>query len=287
MSHTNPSLPGSPPGLEQGIASLPSGSQLEWCWIRHATPSHPVPVVMLHEGLGCISLWRDFPKKLAQELGRDVLVYSRRGYGRSSAWPGPWSSAFMHAEAHSELPELLKALEIRHYLLFGHSDGGSIALLHAARYPASALGVVCLAPHLFVEPICVHAIGETRSQYEAPASPLAAGLAKHHDHSQALFEAWSGIWLEPQFRAWTIEAELGAVSCPVLAIQGREDQYGTLAQIERLQARLPKGQCSLLVLDQCRHSPQLDQPEAVLATVDQWLGSPERLVDHLPDHLPE
>lgn len=233
---------------------------------------------MLHEGLGCISLWRDFPKKLALTLGRDVLVYSRRGYGRSSAWPGPWSSAFMHAEAYSELPELLKALGLESYLLFGHSDGGSIALLHAARFPASTLGVVCLAPHLFVEPICVQAIGQTHSQYQAPASALASGLAKHHDHAQALFAAWSGIWLAPQFSLWNIEAQAGAVRCPVLAIQGREDQYGTLAQIERLQAALPEGQCQLKVLDQCRHSPQLDQPEAVLAAVDQWLGSTGHLL---------
>jgi pimeloyl-ACP methyl ester carboxylesterase len=267
--------------MEQGVASLPSGSLLEWQWIRHASPRHPVPVVMLHEGLGCVSLWRDFPKRLAQHLGRDVLMYSRRGYGRSSAWPGPWSSAFMHAEAYSELPELLKALGIHHYLLFGHSDGGSIALLHAARYTAGALGVVCLAPHLFVEPICVQAISQTDHQYHAPASALASGLAKHHDHSQALFTAWSGIWLAPQFTLWNIEEQARAVHCPVLAIQGREDQYGTLAQIERLQAALPVNQCQLVVLDRCRHSPHLDQPEAVLAAVDQWLGRADHAAGHL------
>jgi pimeloyl-ACP methyl ester carboxylesterase len=250
--------------------------ELDWCgrrvsieheWIGTDRAGRPL-LVFLHEGLGSRSMWRDFPQRLCDAGGFRGLVYSRPGYGRSTprAHDERWGVDFMHRQAHELLPALLQALHIAEApWLLGHSDGGSIALLHAARHPEAVAGLVVMAPHLFVEDISVASIQRTREIFDS--TDLRQRLARHHDDVDSAFWGWNHIWLDPAFRAWNIEAEVAHIRCPLLAIQGVDDEYGTLEQIHRIQRRLPGTQ--LLELAQCAHSPHRDQPERVIdATVD-------------------
>jgi len=242
--------------------------ELDWCgrrvrieheWIGTDRAGRPL-LVFLHEGLGSRSMWRDFPQRLCDAGGFRGLVYSRPGYGRSTprAHDERWGVDFMHRQAHELLPALLQALYIAEApWLLGHSDGGSIALLHAARHPEAVAGLVVMAPHLFVEDISVASIQRTREIFDS--TDLRQRLARHHDDVDSAFWGWNHIWLDPAFRAWNIEAEVAHIRCPLLAIQGVDDEYGTLEQIHRIQRRLPGTQ--LLELAQCAHSPHRDQPE--------------------------
>lgn len=228
-------------------------------------------VVFLHEGLGSVAMWKDFPDRLCQTLGVRGLVYSRPGYGRSTPRPAEerWDVDFMHRQAHEVLPAFLAALGIDTPVwLFGHSDGGSIALLFAARHPQAVAGLVLLAPHLFVEDMTVHNIELARQAYEH--ADLRARLARYHDDVDSAFRGWNDIWLAPAFRAWNIEAELDGIRCPALAIQGLDDEYGTLAQIEGIAARVPGTQ--LLPVPGCGHSPHRDQPEQVIEATGRMLA---------------
>ena len=224
-------------------------------------------LVFLHEGLGSVAMWRDFPQKAAQAAGCTAVVYSRYGYGRSDVLGEPRGVDYMHAEALEVLPELLARLEVPDPVLVGHSDGGSIALIHAAAHP-EVRGLVLMAPHVFVEDLSVKSIAEAKTAFER--TDLPQKLARYHADAAKTFWGWNDIWLHPDFRAWNIEEYLPRVRCPVLAIQGFDDEYGTMAQLEAI-ARQIGGPIELLRLSDCRHSPHRDQPQAVLEAMARFV----------------
>jgi pimeloyl-ACP methyl ester carboxylesterase len=246
------------------------GHRLEYAWYGDAQNNAP-PIVMLHEGLGSLSLWRDFPQQLAAATGRRTLAYSRFGYGASDPLDGPRRVDYMHVEALETLPQLLDALSIERPVLFGHSDGGSIALIHAARSGRPVSALIALAPHVFVEPYGLASIAEARRAYLDSDGDLRTKLARRHADVDSAFWGWNDIWLAPDFAAWNIESVLPEIACPVLAIQGRDDEYGTMAQIDRIERGVPS--VRRLELDQCGHSPHRDQPEAVLSAVTEFLAA--------------
>ena len=218
------------------------------------------PVVLLHEGLGSVALWKDFPSKLAALTDRRVVAYSRRGHGRSSPMAEPRRPDFMHREA-----DILRRLLVEHALtdaiLVGHSDGASIALIDASR--SAVPGVVLLAPHVFVEALSLSSIRNTKTRFET--TDLPARLGRYHDDAHHTFWAWNTIWLDPTFESWNIEAELASIRAPMLVIQGRDDEYGTAAQYEAIARAVPT--TDVLVLGQCGHSPHRDRPHATLHAV--------------------
>ncbi len=232
---------------------------------------NPAPlIVFLHEGLGSVAMWKDFPQRLCTALGLRGLVYSRPGYGRSTLRPlaEPLAPDFMHRQAHAVLPALLQALHIHEpVLLLGHSDGGSIALLHAARFPQAVRAAVVMAPHIVVEDVSITSIAAARTAWAT--TDLPQKLARYHDDAESAFRGWNDVWLSPEFRHWDIRDELGSITCPLLAIQGLDDEYGTLAQIRGIAERVPQTQ--LLALPACGHSPHRDQPEAVIEAVGSFL----------------
>ncbi|HEX6707805.1 MAG TPA: alpha/beta hydrolase [Albitalea sp.] len=239
--------------------------------IEHAfvgDPASRLPtVVFLHEGLGSLAMWKDFPARLCEAHGLRGLVFSRYGYGRSTPKSPDerWPVRFMHEQALEVLPPLFDALQIERPWLFGHSDGGSIALLHAAHRPVS--GLVVVAPHLFTEDMGIASIARARVAYET--TNFRAKLARYHADVDSAFRGWNDIWLDPAFRAWNIEAELDALRCPVLAVQGEDDEYGTLEQIRAVARRVPGTQ--LLVLPDCGHSPHRDQPDRLIAAAGAFI----------------
>jgi len=240
--------------------------EIETAWVGEAASPKPT-VVFLHEGLGSVSAWRDFPERFCRAQGLRGLVYSRPGYGRSTPKaPGErWAPDFMHRQAHEVLPALLAALGLERPWLFGHSDGASIALLHAARYPVA--GVVAVAPHVFVEGVSVTSIEAARAAYET--TDLRARLARHHDDPDSAFRGWNDVWLDPAFRGWNIEEEIEPIRCPLLAVQGEDDEYGTLAQVRAIARRVP--QTELLVIPHCGHSPHRDQPEVLIREAGRFI----------------
>lgn len=227
-------------------------------------------LVFLHEGLGSVAMWKDFPQRLCHALGLRGLVYSRPGYGRSTPRPldEPLAPDFMHRQAQEVLPALLQALHIHEpVVLLGHSDGGSIALLHAARFAQAVRGVVVMAPHIVVEDLSVRSIEAACTAWAT--TDLPQKLARYHDDAESAFRGWNDVWLAPDFRGWDIRSELGSITCPLLAIQGLGDEYGTLAQIRGIAQQVP--QTRLLELPACGHSPHRDQPEAVIEAVGSFL----------------
>jgi pimeloyl-ACP methyl ester carboxylesterase len=259
------------------FASLTAGGRplrIEYEWAGSAPASAPL-LVFLHEGLGSVAMWRDFPARLCDAAGVRGLVYSRPGYGRSTPRPANehWSPDFMHLQAREVLPALLQVLDVRERpWLFGHSDGGTIALLHAAAFPDAVQGVIVLAPHIFVEEVSVTSIRQARQAYLG--TDLRERLARYHDDPDSAFFGWNDVWLDAAFRSWNIEDELGSIRCPLLAIQGLDDEYGTLEQIRGIARRVPQAQ--LLELPACGHSPHRDQPEAVIRAVSRCMqaGTP-------------
>ena len=235
-------------------------------------------MVFLHEGLGSLAMWKDFPQRLCDALGCRGLVYSRPGYGRSTPRPADetWGLDFMHRQAHEVLPALLQALDIDSartpLWLFGHSDGGSIALLYAARFPQQLAGAIVLAPHILVEDVSVTSITQARQAYLE--TDLRTRLARYHDDPDSAFWGWNRIWLHPPFKHWSIEDEIAAITCPLLAIQGLDDEYGTLEQIRGIARRVP--QTRLLELGHCQHSPHKDQPDTVIAEVGVFFDQHRR-----------
>ncbi len=252
---------------------MPPGLTLDWSgravdidyrWTGAAADGAPV-MVFLHEGLGSVSMWKDFPDRLCTRLGLRGLVYSRPAYGKSSPrrHGEHWQPDFLERQATEVLPALLSALGVARPWLFGHSDGGSIALLHAARHPQAVRGAVVVAPHIFVEDIGIASIAAAREAYLHGG--LRERLARHHDDVDSAFFGWNDVWLSDAFRDWNIEQELGAIRCPLLAVQGEDDEYGTMRQITGIRERLPATE--LLALPQCGHSPHRDQPEALIDAV--------------------
>jgi len=247
---------------------------IEHAWVGTDDPDAPL-AIFLHEGLGSVALWKDWPARVCDAGGLRGLVYSREGYGRSTPRPHDerWPPTFMNAEADEALPALLDALQVDagRYWLVGHSDGGSIALIHAARFQARVAGVVAIAPHVMVEDVALASIARARDAWAS--TDLPARLGRYHADPTSAFFGWNDVWLSPAFRAWSIEDMLADVRCPVLAIQGTDDEYGTLAQVERIRERVPSAE--LLVLDGCGHSPHRDLPDALTRAIDDFIGRHE------------
>jgi pimeloyl-ACP methyl ester carboxylesterase len=246
--------------------------RIEHAWIARERVGRPL-IVFLHEGLGSVSMWRDFPQRLCDAVNCRGLLYSRPGYGRSTPRTAEeaWDLDFMHRQAHEVLPALFEALDLdvsrEKPWLFGHSDGGSIALLYAARWPQQLSGAIVMAPHIVVEDLSITSIEKAREAYQS--TDLKARLARHHDDPDSAFRGWNDIWLHPPFRQWTIRGEIGSITCPLLALQGVDDEYGTLEQIRGIARRVP--QARLAEIPGCGHSPHRDQPEAVIRVVREWL----------------
>ena len=289
----NPMRPqGAEGGAQQGTDAGTAGAgpiehvDIDWAgqrvdiehqWIHRDRFGAPL-VIFLHEGLGSVRMWKDFPARLCDALGWRGLVYSRVGYGGSRLYTPEqaWGLDFMHRQAHEVLPALLDALgidpDVQPPWLIGHSDGGSIALLYAARYPRRVAGLVVMAPHIVVEDLSVASISAARRAYLE--TDLRERLAKYHDDPDRAFWRWNDIWLHPPFREWSIEQEIATIRCPVLAIQGVDDEYGTMAQIRGIARRVPQTQ--LVELPDCAHSPHRDQPDAVIDEVRRFVGEPRQ-----------
>jgi pimeloyl-ACP methyl ester carboxylesterase len=244
------------------------GLRLEYLDIP-ATDHRQPTLLMLHEGLGCISLWRDFPQQVAAATGARVIAWSRAGYGQSDPWPEARTSRYMHREAGEALPAFLAALQIDRPVLFGHSDGGSIALIFAGMFPEVPRGVIVMAPHEFVEEETLAGIREARKAWAT--TDWRQKLARYHADAGRVFSDWNDTWLSPEFRDWNIEEYLPKITCPVLAIQGEDDEYASMRQIEAIADAVPGTQ--LLPLANCGHSPQRDQLAKVISAVVGFTSS--------------
>ncbi len=227
-------------------------------------------LVLLHEGLGSVALWRDFPDELAARTGRPVFVYSRAGYGGSSYRALPWPLDYMQQEGTTGLSRVLHAAGIARYVLIGHSDGASIALVHAGTAPTkSIVGVVVMAPHVFIEDLGLASIRAAHAAYLT--SDLRARLQKYHrDNVDCAFHGWSGTWLDSAFRSWNLESYLRDIRVPVLQIQGEGDQYGSAAQLQAIE-RGVRGAVTTHLLADCRHAPQFEQPIRTLAAIASFI----------------
>lgn len=245
------------------------GGRLEAVWIGPGPHKAPT-LVFLHEGLGCVSLWRDFPARLAEITGYGALVYSRLGYGGSDPCPLPRGVDFMHHEGLRVLPEVIRQTGILDHLLVGHSDGGSIALIHAGGNPCPGLkGVVTLAAHVFCEALTRRSIEAARQRYLN--GDLKARLSLYHgENTHGAFWGWNDVWLDPDFRQWTIDAFLPAIRVPVLAIQGQNDPYGSQGQIDLIQAKTG-GAVAIEVVADCGHAPHLEKTDAVLTAISDFM----------------
>jgi pimeloyl-ACP methyl ester carboxylesterase len=243
-----------------------AGHRLEYEWLDGAKDAPAL--VFLHEGLGSIRQWRDFPAQLAKATGRRALVYSRYGYGRSDVLAEERAGMdFMHREGLEALPELVQKLELAEPTLVGHSDGASIALIYAgAGHPARAVAV--MAPHVFIEPICVESIRKAAEAFAT--TDLPQKLGKYHRDPAKTFHLWADAWLDPAFLTWSIEEYLPRIYQPVMAIQGEDDEYGTMEQLERVR-RGVRGRCELVKLPKCGHSPFRDQPQATLEALTRFV----------------
>jgi pimeloyl-ACP methyl ester carboxylesterase len=248
---------------------------IEYAWVGAcAASSGNTPLMLfLHEGLGSVAMWRDFPAQLCEQGGFAGLVISRSGYGKSSPRaPGEqWPMDQLRIQAHEHLPALFAALAIdtavREPWLFGHSDGGTIALLYAAQHPESLAGLIVLAPHIVIEQLSIDSIRSAKVSYETTV--LKERLAKFHNDVDSAFYGWNDMWLNPEFTVCDTHAVLKQITCPVLAIQGLDDIYGTMAQIDGIKAAVPHTQ--LLKLPDCGHSPHREQTAAVIAATTTFV----------------
>ncbi len=253
-------------------ASLPSayvsvrGRKLEYQRIG-AAGSGSQTLVFLHEGLGSIGQWRDFPARVAAKTSLPAIVYARYGYGQSDVLQQPFGVDFMHAEALESLPALLEELKIKRPILIGHSDGASIALIYAGTGHRLE-GLAVMAPHVFVEAISIQGIVAARHAFETTG--LRQRLARYHRDPEKTFRGWNDVWLAPAFRDWNIESFLPGIKCPLLAIQGYGDEYGSMAQVDAI-ARAVSGPVDVLKLEDCGHSPHKDQPEKVTRAVVEFV----------------
>ena len=232
-------------------------------------PDQAPTLVLLHEGLGCVGLWGDFPEKLSSATGAGVFVYSRAGYGKSSPVRLPRPLSYMHDEARETLAQLLDAMGFRRGLLVGHSDGASIAAIYAGSHQDHRLGgLVLIAPHFFTEDAGIASIVEAKKVYET--GDLRARLSRWHADVDNAFQGWNGAWLDPDFRQWDITEFLAYIRVPVLVVQGKDDQYGTVRQIEVAQEEC---YCPVEValLPGARHSPQRETPEVTLEVISEFV----------------
>lgn len=254
----------------RGIEIIADGKRLEVCWLGPGPEQAPT-LVFLHEGLGCVGLWKDFPERLVAATGCGALVYSRAGYGGSDPVDLPRPLTYMHHEAQVVLPQVLDAAGIQRAIMVGHSDGGSIALIHAGSVDDPRVGaLVLMAPHVFNEDVCVAAIEQARHAYEQ--GDLRTGLAKYHgDNVDVAFRGWNDAWLDPGFLDWNLESFLPGVQAPVLLIQGVQDEYGTAAQIQAIERQV-SGPVQTLWPEPCGHAAHRDQPQAVISAATQFLA---------------
>lgn len=260
--------------VDPGRRLVVGGSQLEYACFG-PPPDEAPTIVLLHEGLGCVELWREFPALLAERTGMGVFAYSRRGYGRSDPAPLPWPVDFMDHEAKEVLPDVLDAIGFRRGILFGHSDGATIAAIYAGSVPDHRVrGLILMAPHFFTEPMGLAEIVKARAVFET--GDLRDRLARYHDDPDVAFGGWNGAWLNPAFESWNVADVIDYFRVPVLAIQGRDDQYGTLAQVEEIEAR-SYAPVEMAVFDDCRHAPHLEQQERTLDVVAAFLTRLERI----------
>lgn len=255
------------------------GKRLEWRHWGPASDTAPT-IVLLHEGLGSLGLWRDFPGRLAAATGWGVSAYSRAGHGWSDPADLPRPLDYMTHEAMAVLPAVLDATGFRRGILMGHSDGATIAAIHAGSTGDFRVrGLVLMAPHFFTEPMGLAAIARARDAFAT--GDLAARMAPHHRDAGHTFRGWNDVWLSPGFRDWDVGDVIDYLRVPVLAVQGRQDEYGTLAQIDTLEAR-SYAPVDRLILDDCRHAPHRDQPEAVLAAVADFTARLSRIEAAIP-----
>ncbi len=248
---------------------LPAGGrQLEYRHWRQPDPRGP-PLVLLHEGLGSVAMWKGFPQRVAAHTGCSVFAYSRAGHGRSSPAHLPRTPGYMHPEGLEFLPVVLDFLNAPAVVLLGHSDGASIALIHAGgvRDPRMQ-ALIVMAPHVFIESMCVEQIARARVAYET--GDLRSRLSRYHADVDHVFWGWNDIWLDPAFLAWNIEAYLAEIRVPVLIIQGENDEYGTLAQVHAVRDQV-RGGADTLILPDCGHSPHRDQPATTLEGIGRFL----------------
>ena len=240
-------------------------------WSAWGPPPEQAPtLVFLHEGLGCVSLWKDFPERLAAATGWGAFAYSRRGYGGSDPCELPRPLSYMHREGEEVLPAVLDAAGIRSYVHVGHSDGGSIALIHAgsAERPG-LLGLITEAAHVFTEEVSTTAIRSIRERFISGS--LRQRLEKHHGtNTDCAFWGWCDAWLDPNFRDWNLESYLPEIRKPWLVIQGEDDDYGTLAQVDAIEAGAA-GPCKRFIPKACKHAPHLDQPDLLLGRMATFI----------------
>ena len=227
------------------------------------------PLVMLHEGLGCVALWRDLPDRLAAATGRKVIAYSRHGYGQSDFINSKFNVKYMHKEALNILPKILNQFDISNPILYGHSDGASIALIHASLADTEIMGLILEAPHVFVEEISLDGLKGAKKAFEQ--GRLKAGLAKHHREPEMIFRCWNNIWLSPEFLTWNIVSCLSNIQCPALLIQGETDAYGTLSQLDTIEKNV-SGICKKKILPNTGHSPHRENPKLVLRSIQQFIS---------------
>jgi pimeloyl-ACP methyl ester carboxylesterase len=253
---------------ESGFLDI--GSQhLEYRMIGPRPDAAPT-IVMLHEGLGCVGLWGDFPDRLQKATGCGVFVYSRAGYGASSPVTLPRPLSYMHDEARETLPALLDAIGFKRGLLLGHSDGASIAAIYAGSHQDHRIGgLVLIAPHFFTEDAGIKSIEESRNAYET--GDLRQRLARWHADVDNAFKGWNGAWLDPKFRKWDITEFLAYIRVPVLIVQGEADQYGTVKQIEAAE-RECYCPVEVALLPGVKHSPQREAPEKTLKAISDFVG---------------
>jgi pimeloyl-ACP methyl ester carboxylesterase len=245
---------------------------IEYAWVGpERTGGDDIVLVFLHQGLGCIELWRGYPAVLAEAAGLPGFVYSRFGYGGSDPCELPRPLDYMEREGTEVLPQVLAAAGIGRHILIGHSDGGSISIAYAGGTPAAGLlGAVLEAPHVFTEQINVDAVAATRREYDH--GKLKRAFEKYHGaNADCAVHGWSGAWTDPGFADWNMDRYLASIRVPLLVIQGADDQYGTAAQPDTI-ARLTGGPCEVLMLAECAHAPHEEQPEAVLQAMLRFVG---------------
>jgi pimeloyl-ACP methyl ester carboxylesterase len=248
------------------------GKRLETLRLAPRSPQGHT-IVMLHEGLGSIALWKEFPQRLADCTGCSVLAYSRYGHGNSDRLLEKRPVTFMHHEGKVVLPQLLEKLGIVRPVLLGHSDGASISIIFAGTHPEAARALILEAPHVFVEDLSIASITQAKVNYQT--TDFRDKLAPYHAHVDETFWGWNDIWLDPEFRSWNIEDYLPGIGCPVLCLQGEQDEYGTAAQVRAIAARVPDTQ--LVMLPHCKHSPHRDQAEKTQETMAAFVARLERI----------
>lgn len=243
------------------------GVTLEYACYGPAPDQAPT-IILLHEGLGCVALWRDFPQQVADQTGMGVFVWSRQGYGQSDPADLPRPVDFMTHEAVDVLPKVLAQIGFQRGILFGHSDGATIAAIYAGSISDHRVrGLVLMAPHFFTEPGGLAAIEQARNDFAS--GDMKAKMGKYHRDPEATFCGWNDVWLDLAFKDWNVAEVIDYLRIPVLAIQGREDQYGTLAQIEEIESRI-YSPVDVEILDDCKHAPHFEQPQKTLAAVAEF-----------------